>query len=37
MKEIKKGPEPASLTAHRQTEHGTYDNYSTRTGFGTQS
>ena len=27
MKAITKGPEPASLTAHRQTPHCDYDNY----------
>lgn len=27
MRAITKGPEPASLTAHRQTPHSTYENY----------
>ena len=27
MRAITKGPEPASLTAHRQTPHGDYSNY----------
>ena len=27
MRAIRKGVEPASLTAHRQTQHGSYDNY----------
>ncbi len=27
MRVIAKGPEPPSLTAHRQTEHSNYDNY----------
>lgn len=27
MRAIRKGVEPASLTAHRQTPHGSYDNY----------
>ena len=30
MKAIAKGPEPASLTAHRQTPHGNYDNYAAK-------
>lgn len=28
MRTIKKGPEPATLTQHRQQPHGDYDNYS---------
>ena len=30
MRAITKGPEPASLTAHRQTPHGDYDNYAAK-------
>ena len=30
MREIAKGPEPASLTMHRQTPHSDYDNYTAK-------
>ena len=30
MREITKGPEPASLTAHRKTLHSDYDNYAAK-------
>ena len=33
MRPITKGPEPASLTAHRQTAHCDYDNYADKEGL----
>ena len=33
MRAIRKGVEPASLTAHRQTPHGSYDNYPDKAGL----
>jgi hypothetical protein len=33
MRAITKGREPASLTAHRRTEHCDYDNYADREGL----
>jgi uncharacterized protein (TIGR02646 family) len=33
MRAITKGPEPPSLTAHRQTPHANYDNYNDKDGL----
>jgi len=35
MRTITKGPEPASLTIHRQTPHADYDNYTDKNGLRT--